>query len=104
VSALGIIAGGDGQSYMTSYLSRKLLLKWSFIPYIFKRICALPALMHSSVRQRRYLISSLAAGGSHTVPVSCYVHPPSASAKQASRPFGIPFGKPVGKHPSRCLR
>jgi hypothetical protein len=34
-SALGIIAVGDGQSYMTSYLSRKLLMKWTFIPYIY---------------------------------------------------------------------
>ena len=66
------------------------------------------ALVHSIVGQPRYLISSHAAGGSHTVPVSSYIHPPSASAKQACRPpvwsFGICFGKPFGKHPTRCLR
>ena len=85
-SAPGIIAVGDGQSYMTSYLSRKLLLKWSFIPYIFKRVSALPTLVHSIVRQPRYLIFSLAAGGSHTVPVSSYIRTPSVSAKQACSP------------------
>jgi len=34
--------------------------------------------VHSFVRQPRFLISSLAAGGSHTVPVSSYNHTPSA--------------------------
>jgi hypothetical protein len=82
-SAFCIMSVGDGQSYMTSYLSCKLLMKWSFIPYIFKRVCALPTLVHSFVRQTQYLITSLAAGGSHMVPVSSYNHTPSASAKQA---------------------
>jgi len=63
-SALGIIAVSDDPSYVTSYLSRKLLMKWTFIPHIFRRVCALPTLVHSSVGQPRYLISSLAAGGS----------------------------------------
>jgi hypothetical protein len=107
-SALGIIAVGDVESYMTSYPSRKLLIKWSFIPCIFQRICALPTLVHSSVAQPRYVTSSCAAGGSHTVSVSSYIHPPSASAKQAYRPpvwlFGMHFGKPFGKRPSRRLR
>jgi hypothetical protein len=42
------------------------------------------------------------------VSVSSYIHPPSASAKQANRPpvgsFGIHFGKPFDKQPSRCLQ
>jgi len=92
---------------MTSYLSRKLLIKWSFIPCIFRCISALPTLVDSSVGHPRYLTSSLAAGGSHTVPVSSYTHPPSASAKQAYRPpvwsFGIHFAEPFGKHPSHYL-
>jgi len=100
-SALGIIAVGDGQSCITLYLSRQLLMKWLFILYICKRACALQTLVHSSVGQPRYLTSSLAAGGSHTVPVSSYICTPSASAKQAYRPpvwsFGIHFGKPFGK-------
>ena len=62
-SALGIIAVGDGESYMTSYLSRKLLMTWSFIPYIFERLCALQTLVHSFVDLPRYLIPSLATGG-----------------------------------------
>jgi len=53
-------------------------------------------------------ISCLAAGGSHTVPVSSYIHPPSASAKQAYWPpvwsFGIRFVNLFGKHPNRCQR
>jgi len=53
-SALGIIAVGDGQSYMTSYLSRKLLMKWLFISYIFKRGCTLQTFVHSFVGQPRY--------------------------------------------------
>jgi hypothetical protein len=63
---------------------------------------ALQILVHSFIGQPGYLTSSLAAGGSHTVPVSSYIHIPSASANQAYRPpvrsFGIHFGKPFGKH------
>ena len=54
-SALGIIAIGDGQSYTTSYLSCKLLMKWTFIPYIFECVCALQTLVHGFVGQSRYL-------------------------------------------------
>jgi hypothetical protein len=53
-SALGIIAVGDGPSYMTSNLSRKLLMKWSFIPYIFMRGCTRQTLVHSFLDQPRY--------------------------------------------------
>jgi hypothetical protein len=37
-----IMAVSDGQSYMTSYLSCKLLMKWSFIPYICNSVYPLP--------------------------------------------------------------
>jgi len=91
-SAPGIIAVGDGQSYMTSYLSRKLLNNGhSYHIYILARLRsaeprALQILVHSFSGQPRYVTSYLAAGGSHTVRISCYIHPPSASAKQAYRP------------------
>ena len=53
----------------------------------------LQILVHSFIGQPRYLTSSLATGGSHTVPVSSNIHPPSASAKQAYWPpvwlFGV---------------
>jgi len=86
-SALGVTAAGDGQSYMTSHLSHKTLMIWSFLSYLCKRVCALPS-PRAELSQPVLInpIFSLAAGDNRTVPVSSYIHPPSASAKQAYSP------------------
>jgi len=40
-STLCMIAISDGQSYMTTYLFHKLLMKWLFIPYRLMYVCAI---------------------------------------------------------------
>jgi len=109
VSALGIIAVGDGEIYITLYISCKLRIKWSFLPCNVQCVCALQTLVHCFIGQPRYPRTSLVASKLHHISVlvcSC-IHTMSPSAKQADGPpvwsFGIQFGKPFGKHPISCL-
>lgn len=50
-SAHGIIAVSDGQSYNTWYQCCRVFLKWTFIPYIFERVCAVHTLVDVFVGQ-----------------------------------------------------
>jgi len=71
-------------------------------------LCSPTPLMYSLVGQSWYIRTLLAAGGSHMVPISRYIHPPLVLAKQAYTPwvwsFSIHFGKLFGKYPCQCHR